>query len=132
MPKNPESRLHRAATGRQPSNYQMSTIAGSAFDTAAVVATIQHLAGRNLRTLPARDLNTAAADLTRAGVSVDDPRPRQGKTLLAALYAELHRRAAREADSPPVTARPVVLGAYSAAFAAVVDGPEPAKYSQYR
>ena len=109
----------------------MSTIVNSAFDSHAVIATIQHLAGRNLRTLPARDLNTAAADLTRAGVRVDALRAMQGKTLLAAVYAEQARRAAREADSPTAPARPVVLGAYSAAFAAVVDGPEPVKYSQY-
>lgn len=110
----------------------MSTIANSAFDSHAVIATIQHLAGRNLRTLPARDLSAAAADLTRAGVRVDALRAMQGKTLLAAIYAEQQRRAVRDADSPPVTARPVVVGAYTAAFAAVVDGPEPVKYSQYR
>ena len=131
MPKNPASRINRTAT-RQPVNYRLSTIAATAFDATAVAETVQRFLGRNLRVLPDRDLNAAVAELTRAGVNPAMARAQLGKTLLAQLLHELARRAARDTDSPPVTARPVVLGAYSSALADVVDGPAPRKYSQYR
>ena len=114
-----------------PTPFALSTVATSGFDPHAVAETIQRLLGRNLRVIPGHDLTAAIADLQRAGVRVEVAHAMQGKTLLAQLLHELARRAARDTDSPPVTARPVVLGAYSSALADVVDGPAPRKYSQY-
>jgi hypothetical protein len=76
------------------------------------------------------ELETACADLLRAGVRLTARLCIPGKTLLQQLTDELARRAAHQ-QQEPVAPRRLLGGPYSTAFHAVVAGHAPKPHSIY-